>query len=63
VSGLGLVGELYRTARRHLIENLPGDAAWKCGYRPDRTGARTPTGAPAKPAAPMGVTEEENDHA
>ena len=33
---LGLIGPDYRTARHHLIANLPGDAAWKCGYRPDR---------------------------
>lgn len=37
VSGLGLVGPEFHTARTHLIANLPGDAAWKCGSRPDRT--------------------------
>jgi len=46
---LGLIGPDYRSARRHLIANLPGDAAWKCGYRPDRiptTGKTAPKAVP-----------------
>lgn len=29
--GLGLIGEEFKTARHHLLKNLPGSAAWKRG--------------------------------
>ena len=36
VSGLGLIGDEFKNVRKHLLANMPGDAAWKNG-RPQRT--------------------------
>ncbi len=36
VNGLGLNGDEFKNVRKHLLENMPGDAAWKHG-RPQRT--------------------------
>lgn len=27
---LGLIGDEFKTAREHLLKNLPGNAAWRC---------------------------------
>ena len=35
VCGLGLIGEEFKNVRQHLLEKMPGDAAWKNG-RPER---------------------------
>jgi len=35
VCGLGLIGEEFKNVRQHLLEKMPGDAAWKHG-RPER---------------------------
>lgn len=32
---LGFIGDTFKTARKHLLANMPGDAAWKHG-RPER---------------------------
>ncbi|NLF19307.1 MAG: amidoligase, partial [Lentisphaerae bacterium] len=40
---LGLIGEEFRTARLHLMANMPGSAAWKNG----RPQAAAPAGAAA----------------
>lgn len=49
--GLGLIGDEFKTARHHLLKNLPGSSAWKRG-RP------TPA-TPAAPATP--VADEDPD--
>ena len=33
---LGLIGEEFKTARNHLLKNLPGNAAWRHGNPTDR---------------------------
>ena len=33
---LGLIGDEYKTARHHLLKNLPGNAAWRHGEPTDR---------------------------
>jgi len=38
VSGLGLIGDEFKNVRKHLLANMPGDAAWKNG-RPQRAEA------------------------
>ena len=35
---LGFIGDNFKTARKHLLSNMPGDAAWKNG-RPNRAEA------------------------
>jgi hypothetical protein len=40
--GLGLIGEEFKTARQHLMANMPGDAAFKNG-RPRPAAAATQT--------------------
>jgi len=40
--GLGLIGEEFRTARQHLMANMPGDAAFKNG-RPRTAPAANPS--------------------
>ncbi len=35
---LGFIGDAFKTARQHLLENMPGDSAWKHG-RPQRAEA------------------------
>ncbi len=30
---LGLIGDEFKTARQHLMKNMPGSAAWKNGQR------------------------------
>ena len=42
--GLGLIGEEFKTARQHLMANMPGDAAFKNGLpRPEAAPAATPS--------------------
>jgi hypothetical protein len=39
---LGLIGDEFKTARKHLLSAMPGDAAWKNG-RPKGKPAAAPT--------------------
>jgi hypothetical protein len=41
VSGLGMIGEEFKNVRMHLLENMPGDAAFKTPRR--QTETATPT--------------------
>ncbi len=44
--GLGMIGDEFKTARLHLLKNLPGSAAWKRG-RPQAGRASNTDGAEA----------------
>ncbi len=48
--GLGLIGDEFKTARQHLMANMPGDAAFKNGRpRPAATATQTTTEAGIAP--------------
>ena len=48
--GLGMIGEEFATARKHLLDRLGGSTAWK-GERRDRRPSMAPTAPPAEDAA------------
>lgn len=60
--GLGIVGDDYKLARKLLLQNLPGNAAWRYGAPEKKTASDHADGAGAgeeNPAALTAPTEEE----
>ena len=60
--GLGLIGDEFKTCRKHLLANLAGSAAWKNGRPappPAAPAAEAPPTAEETPAAEAGDSEGE----
>jgi len=47
---LGLIGDEFKTCRKHLLANLAGSAAWKNGRPAPRLTPTTPDTAPSSQA-------------